>query len=348
MTAPPVDTDKPGFIDRLRARMPWFDHVMRAQQRYNDSKGDFYAAGITYFTIFALFPVLMVGFAAGGFILAGQPELLDSIESRIKEAVSGDLGQQIVQLMDSAIESRASVGIIGLATAAWAGLGWMNNLREALSQMWGSYRGERPGFLKTKLSDLAALLSAFVAITLTLALTVLGNPSVMANVLGWIGFHDTSPLSTVLTAASQVMSLLVSWLLFTWMIARLPRESVGLRSSVRAGLIAAVGFELFKQVASIYLRSVVTGPAGATFGPVLGLMVFAYVSARLLLFATAWAATSAESLQAAVAAPPPPPPPAIINNRVITSPGLGRLQAAGVLVVGAVGALSLSRFRRRR
>ena len=109
-----TDSATPGFLDRVRARMPWFDHVMRAQQRYNDSKGDFYAAGITYFTIFAMFPLLMVGFAAGGFVLAGRPELLERIENRIKAVINGDLGQQIVQLMDSAIASRTSVGIIGL------------------------------------------------------------------------------------------------------------------------------------------------------------------------------------------------------------------------------------------
>ena len=61
---------KPGILDRLRTRYKWFDHVMRAQERYQDSKGDFYAAGITYFTIFALFPLLMVGFAIAGFVLA--------------------------------------------------------------------------------------------------------------------------------------------------------------------------------------------------------------------------------------------------------------------------------------
>ena len=247
---PSSDVGKPGFLDRLRARMPWLDHVVRAQQRYNDSKGDFYAAGITYFTIFAMFPVLMVGFAAGGFVLAGRPDLLDEVEKRIRAVISGDLGQQIIQLMDSAIASRTSVGIIGLATAAWAGLGWMNNLREALSQMWGTYRGKPPGFVKTKLSDLVALLSAFLAIIVTIALTALGNTSVMESVLHWIGIRDTSALSAVLQAASLVMSLLVSWLLFTWMIARLPRESVSFRSSVRAGLIAAVGFEIFKQVAA--------------------------------------------------------------------------------------------------
>src|SRR5689334_17240209 len=127
---------KPGFMDRLRSRYRCFDHAMRAQERYQDSKGDFYAAGITYFTIFALFPLLMVGFAAAGFVLASQPDLLAEVTAKIKSSVSGDLGEQLVNLMDSAIESRTSVGIIGLATAAWAGLGWMANLREALSEMW--------------------------------------------------------------------------------------------------------------------------------------------------------------------------------------------------------------------
>src|SRR5258708_28489106 len=181
---------KPGFLDRLRARFGWFDHVMRAQQRYQDSKGDFFAAGITYFTIFALFPLLMVGFAAGGFVLARNPALLADIELQIKSKVSGDFGVQLVNLMDSAIGSRTSVGVIGLATAAWAGLGWMANLREALSQMWGEQRGERPGFVRTKLSDLLALLSAFVAIVVTIALTALGNGSVMRRVLDWIGIPD--------------------------------------------------------------------------------------------------------------------------------------------------------------
>ncbi len=250
--------------------MPWFDHVMRAQQRYNDSKGDFYAAGITYFTIFALFPLLMVGFSIGGFVLASEPQLLDQFEGKIRSSLSGDLGQQVVTLMDSAIESRGTVGVIGLATAAWAGLGWMANLREALSQMWGLYRDEPPGFLKTKLSDLLALLSTFAAIIVTVALSALGNSSIMENVLNWLGFPDSTVLSVLLRMASIAVSILVSWLLFTWMISRLPRESASFRSSVRAGLIAAVAFEIFKLVASIYLKSVLTGPAGATFGPVLG------------------------------------------------------------------------------
>ena len=334
---------KPGILDRLRARFGWFDHVMRAQERYQDSKGDFFAAGITYFTVFAIFPVLMVGFAIGGFVLSRQPDLLAEIEQRIKSTVSGDFGQQLISLMDSAIESRTSVGVIGLATAAWAGLGWMANLREALSQMWGGMRQETPGFVRTKLSDLFALLGTFIAMVVTIALTVLGSSDVMKQVLEWLGFQDVPGISMVLRVVSFLMSILITWLLFTWIITRLPRESVSFRSSVRAGLIAAVGFEIFKQIASIYLQSVVHGPAGATFGPVLGLMVFAYITARLILFATAWAATSTENL---TAAPVDAPAPAQITTRVQIREGLGVRGALTAAAVGALGALSLSRLRK--
>jgi membrane protein len=334
---------KPGFLDRLRTRYGWFDHVMRAQQRYQDSKGDFYAAGITYFTIFALFPLLMVGFAAAGFVLSRNPELLAEVTTQIKSKVSGDFGEQLVKLMDSAIESRTSVGIIGLATAAWAGLGWIANLREALSQMWGQARHDPPGFVRTKLSDLAAMVGFFVAIAVTIGLTVLGNSGLMKHVLEWLGLQDAPGVGLVLRVVSLLVSVLISWLLFIWLIARLPRESVSFRSSVRAGLIAAVGFEVFKQLGSIYLQSVVHGPAGATFGPVLGLMVFAYITARLILFATAWAATSTENL---VEAPVDAPAPAQITARVQVREGLGVRGALTAIAVGALGALGLSRLRR--
>ena len=256
-----------GTLARLRARHAWLDHAVRAQQRYDKAQGDFYAAGITYFTIFALFPLLRVGFAVVGFVLAGRPQLLAEIDAKVKSAVPGDFGEQIIALMDSAIDSRTSVGVIGLGAAIYVGLLWMQRLREALTQMWGQL-SPATSFVKTKLSDLRALAAAFVASLLTIGLTALAIPALI------------------------IPSVLVSWLLFTTMIARLPREPVSFARAARAGLLAAVGFEIFKQVASIYLRLVLHGPAGTVFGPVLGVMVFAYMTARLVLFATAWAATA--------------------------------------------------------
>jgi membrane protein len=334
---------KPGILDRLRARFEWFDHLMRANERFNECKGSYFAAGLTYYTIFALFPLLMVGFGVSGFLLSRRPDLLTQIDNKVRATVAGNLGQQVVDLMNSAIDERASVGVIGLLVAGWAGLSFMANLREALSEMW-KQREQSLGFVRTKLSDLAAMVTTFVAILATLALSALANATPMARVLAWLGTHNAPVLDAILRGVSILVSVLLSWFVFTWMIARLPRESISFASSVRAGLIAAIGFELFKLVASIYLKSVLRSAAGATFGPVLGLMVFAYVTARLLLFATAWAATSTENL---LAAPVEPPKPAIITTRVQLNDGLKTRQALTAAVVGAVGALGLSRLVRR-
>jgi membrane protein len=217
----------------------------------------------------------MVGFAVVGFVLASRPDRLAEIDSWVKAAVPGEFGEQIISLMDAAIASRTSVGVIGLATALYVGLLWMQRLRAALSQMWGQ-QFPPPGFLNTKVSDVVALVAAFLASLLTIGFGVLATSALR--------------LAGSVRLGSLVVSVLVAWLLFTVMIARLPHDPVPLRRCAGAGLLAAIGFEGFKQVGSIYLQAVLHSPAGAVFGPVLGLMVFAYMTARLVLFATAWAA----------------------------------------------------------
>ena len=97
---------KPGILDRLRARFGWFDHAMRANDWFDECKGNFFAAGLTYYTIFALFPLLMVGFSVGGFMLSRRPDVLTAIDNKVRAAVPGALGQQMLDLMNSAIDSR--------------------------------------------------------------------------------------------------------------------------------------------------------------------------------------------------------------------------------------------------
>jgi membrane protein len=337
---------KPGILDRLRARFEWFDHAMRANDRYEDSKGNFFAAGLTYYTIFALFPLLMVGFSVGGFVLSRRPDVRDGLDHKVLSAVPGPLGHEVVQLMHSAIDARTSVGSIGLITAAWVGLNWMSNLRVALSDLWQQDDGSGgfTGFIRTKISDLGAIASSFVAILATLALSALADAAPMGKILGLLGIHNAPVLDTILRGLSILISVLLSWLVFSWIIARLPREPVDYASAIRAALMAAIGFEVFKLVASIYLKSVLRSPAGATFGPVLGLMVFAYITARLILFATAWAATSADD---EIVAEEEEPEPVVITPRVQLNDGLKARQALTAAAVGAIGALGLSRLVRR-
>ena len=51
--------DDEGAIQKYRDQWPWFDHLMRMQERYSKQGGNQYAAGITYFSVLSLFPLLM-------------------------------------------------------------------------------------------------------------------------------------------------------------------------------------------------------------------------------------------------------------------------------------------------
>ena len=289
---------KPSLLQRYRLRYPWLDHLVRAGQSYTAHHGDHYAAAITFFSVLSLVPLLMIAFAAAGFVLAGNQELLRQLQDQIGAAAPAGLGDTLNQVIDGAIASRNGVGIVGLLGALYSGLGWMSNLREALTAQWQRQEGEQPpkpeGFLRTKVFDLLALLGLGVALVVSFALTGVGTAFGSA-VLRAVGLEEFSWARLVFLALTVALSVSGMWLVFLWVIARLPREPVPLRSATRAAWIGAVGFEVLKQAFALYLTSVTASPTGRLFGPVIGLMVFAYFVSRFLLFLTAWAATAPDS-----------------------------------------------------
>jgi membrane protein len=282
-----------GTLKRYRQRYPWLDHLLRAAQSYSDHHGDHYAAAITFFSVLSLVPMLMIAFAAAGFVLAGNPEMLRHLQDQIQTAAPGDLGATLNQVIEGAIASRQGVGIIGLVGALYSGLGWMSNLRDALTEQWRASSGDQPpeagSFLRTKMVDLLALLGLGVALVMSFAVTGAGTAFAGA-VLNAAGLGQIPGARLLLTALAVAGSIIGMWLVFLWVIARLPRQPVPLRKAMRAAWFGAIGFEILKQAFAIYLDSVTASPTGKLFGPVIGLMVFAYFVSRFLLFLTAWAA----------------------------------------------------------
>lgn len=335
----------PGFLERQRARRPWLDHLLRAAKQYQDNHGDYFAAGITYFSVLSLFPVLMIGFAAAGFVLAGNDELLGEVQKQIAENVPGSMGEQISDLVDTAIASRGTVGVIGLAGALYAGLGWIANLREALTAQW-KLQAPKQNFLSKKLNDLGAMIGLFLALVFSLALTALSDGAVTGAVLRWLTVDGVPGMGVLVRVVSIIVALAGTWALFTWVIARLPRMPVTLGSAVKAGLIAAVFFEVFKQIATFYLKSVTSGPAGAVFGPIIGLLVFVFFVSRFLLFSTAWAATALENEELLPVAPPPPA--TVVTTPVVVGEGAGLVGAAAAFGAGALAVVGVSELLRRR
>lgn len=327
-------------IARLRKANPWLDHVLRANESYNAHYGNHYAAAITYFSVLSLVPILMVAFAVAGAVLAGDPPLLGELESAIATFVPGQLGETLNDVVRAAVNARGTVGVVGLVVGVYSGIGWMGNLRDALTAQWGQRRGDLP-LIRTMLADLLSLLGLGAALALSFAITIAGTGA-GRFLLRTAGLSSTGWAEALLVALTVILSLIANWLVFLWVIARLPREQVGLRSAIRGALLAAVGFEILKQLATIVLRAVTHSPTGAVFGSVIGLLFFANLVSRFLLLATAWTATARENLRTD---PPPAPAPAIIRPIVQPKRGVTPAAAAVLLAAGTLTGWSLSRRR---
>ena len=78
-------------IVRVSRFAAWFQaipavaHFIRALERFNDRLGSQFGAAITYFSFLSLIPILMVSFAAVGFVLASNPDLLTDMRQNSRD-----------------------------------------------------------------------------------------------------------------------------------------------------------------------------------------------------------------------------------------------------------------------
>src|SRR6195952_6118027 len=119
-------------------RRPSVRHGITAFERFSARLGWPFAGALTYFSFLAIVPILMVAFSVAGFVLASHPETLQALEDSITSLLptSASLDDEISTVLNSAIDARLTVGIIGLFFALYTGISWMGNLRRAIQAMW--------------------------------------------------------------------------------------------------------------------------------------------------------------------------------------------------------------------
>ncbi|SFN59724.1 membrane protein [Izhakiella capsodis] len=289
-------------ISRVSRFVSWFQaipavaHLIRTGERFNDRLGSQFGAAITYFSFLSLIPILMVSFAAIGFILASHPGLLTELINKIANNISDpNLANTLKNTVNTAVQQRTTVGLTGLLVALYSGISWMGNLREAVRaqsrDVWERNPQDQEKFWRKYIRDFISLIGLVLALIITLTLTSVAGSAQNAIVTA-LGLEHIEWLKPALTLIATSISVLANYLLFLWIFWRLPRHKPRKKALFRGTLLAAIGFEVIKFVMTLTLPKLATSPSGAAFGSVLGLMAFFYLFARLTLFCSAWIATA--------------------------------------------------------
>ena len=339
----------------LQQARPAIAHLVAAYRHYQANHGNDLAAAITYFSFLALFPLILLGVSVTGFVLASRPDLQSRLFSSVSSDLPGAFGDTVLQMIQGAIDTRAGVGLLGLAGVLLAGLGWIGNLRSAIDVVWGLPARKRP-FLAGKAADGLVLAGLGVGVALSVGLTA-GGTAATGLVLRGLGLDGVTGAGTATWCLSILLGIAGSMVIFGWLMIRLPDIRVPVRIAVRATLLAAAGFEVLKLVGTFYIARITGSPAGAVIGPVVGVLVWIYLVARYQLYCVAWAATALAGPAPAEPAPAEPvsaePVPAEPVSAERRPPESARVSpaavAAGLLSAGAaLGAGSLAVLRRWR
>ena len=289
-----LDKAKDAF--QLIQQQPMIAHLLRATERFNDRLGNQFGAAITYFSFLSMIPILMLSFAAAGFVLISHPTLLQDIFAKILQNVSDPtLAATLKSTISTAVQQRTTVGIVGLLVALYSGINWMGNLREAIRaqsrDVWERKPQDEEKFWVKYLRDFISLIGLLVALVITLSITSAAG-SAQQMIISALYLDTIEWLKPVWHLVGLAISMLANYLLFFWIFWRLPRHRPRRKALIRGTFIAAIGFEVIKIVMTYTLPSLVTSPSGAAFGSVLGLLAFFYFFARLTLFCAAWIATA--------------------------------------------------------
>ncbi|MDF7679712.1 inner membrane protein YhjD [Enterobacteriaceae bacterium ESL0689] len=280
-------------------RQPIIAHLLRAAERFNDRLGNQFGAAITYFSFLSMIPILMVSFAVAGFVLASHPTLLQDIFDKILQSVSDPmLAATLQNTINTAVQQRTTVGLVGLLVALYSGINWMGNLREAILAQsrdeWQRASHDQEKWWLKYFRDFTSLIGLLVALIVSLSITSIAG-SAQQMIITALHLDYITWLKPAWRLIGLVISVFADYLLFFWIFWRIPQRRLKSKALIYGSLIAAVGFEIIKIIMTWTLPILVRSPSGAAFGSVLGLMAFFYFFARLTLFCAAWIATAEDN-----------------------------------------------------
>ena len=251
-------------------------------QEWKDDKASRLAAGLAYYTIFALAPMVLVILSVIGLFM-DQTVVGDLLIQQVSRLV-GDSGTAFFQtIVDVALEPKENnllATIIGIVVALLGATGIFIHLKDAINTVWGVEKKRFEGLVGLvrvrAVAFTSILVIIFVLLVSLLFSTGLNALLEMINLAG-----DTT---FILGLLGNLVSLLMTTLVFALMYKFLPDADVKWRDVWIGAFFTAILFMVGNFALGKYLGTSNLGELYGIAGSVLILLTWVYYSAQILLF----------------------------------------------------------------
>jgi membrane protein len=225
------------------------------------------ASSIALGGFLSLFPLLLVGVAVLGFVSAGETDFPSRVVDQL--GLEGKAADQVVEIIDTAEQSRRAASVVGFIGLAWAGLGVAGALENALNATW-QVKGRG---ITSRLVAVAWLVGAGLLFLGSMALGPLLNE-----------------LPGPVTVPAILAGFVLDVLLFVWMFVVLTNVDLPWRVHLPGAVVGGVGVELLKIIGAVYVPRLVASSSAlyGSLGVVFAILAWLALTARLVVYAAAF------------------------------------------------------------
>jgi len=268
------------------------------------------AAGIAYFTLFSLGPLLFIATGVAGLVF-GEAEVRRAIEDQAAAMLGPDAARTVNEMAQGALgDARGFTAVvIGVAILTLTASGVFGALQAALNAVW---KVEMPAQQGASAMVTAFLNAKAAALGLVAATGFLLLVSLAASALGtafgaWLT-RQSPALEAVVHVTNLVVSLGTITLLFAAIYKILPDRRLAWRDVFIGAACTAVLFTLGKTLIGFYIGTVGVAKGFGAAGTLVVILVWIYYSAVIFLlgaeFTRAWSGKEAAKPEDVVPAEP--------------------------------------------
>jgi len=245
--------------------------MVRTVQELGADDASHMAAGVAYYAVLSLFPLLLGLIAIFGFFLPSetvQAELFDFFERNLPGAT--DMLQRNIE---DVILLRGAIGAVSLVLLFWSASTMFGALSRAINRVWDVHK-DRP-FLIRKLRDLGMALGTGMLFALSLGATSI--VSILRNT-------DMPALGIAVDVGARILAFLISLAIVLILYKLIPNTKTFWRYVWPGAVLAAILLEIAKNLFVLYLDHFASYESVyGSVASVIILLVWIYFSAFILI-----------------------------------------------------------------
>lgn len=236
-----------------------------------------YAANACYFLVLMIFPALLLVMSSLRYTSLSANDLIEVLGTVVPSALMPTAERLIV---NTYYNSSGVVISVSAVTALWSSSRGVYGLLTGLNHVYG-VREDR-GYFYTRLISVVYTFAFLMVLILTLVLHVFGK-----SIAAWINAKDLALVDWMVRVIDIRFLVLLGLqiLVFTALYMVLPNRRNRFWSSLPGAAVAAVGWQVFSNLFSIYVQrlNVYTNIYGSVYALALG-MLWLYICVTIVLF----------------------------------------------------------------